>query len=93
MCDIATKHVNKRSQLHLLYRRNSEIATQILFPFIAGLRLRFRINLRRIRFTLFTLMRIRIRFFTLLFIRILVLIKVMGICDHWSSYGPCTAPF
>ncbi len=32
-----------------------------------------------------TLMRIRIPVFTLLRIRILLLIKVMRICDHWST--------
>ncbi len=39
----------------------------------------------RIRIQLFTLVRIRIQLFTYMRIRILHLVKVMRICDHWST--------
>jgi hypothetical protein len=44
----------------------------------------------QIRIYLFTLMRIRIQLYTVMriFIRILLLIKVMGICEHWSTDPP-----
>jgi hypothetical protein len=46
----------------------------------------------KIRSQLFTLMRIQIQLFILMRIRILILIKVMGICEHWSV-DPLWAPF
>jgi len=39
----------------------------------------------RIRIHIFTLIRIRIRIFTLMRIRFMFLIKVIQICDHWST--------
>jgi hypothetical protein len=45
------------------------------------------ITLMRIRIELFTSMRIRIELFTSMRIRILLL-KVTGICDHWSVNPP-----
>jgi hypothetical protein len=45
-------------------------------------------NLMRIQIQLFTFMRIRIQPVNLMLNRILLLIKVMGICDHWSIEPP-----
>jgi hypothetical protein len=42
-------------------------------------------HLMRIRIQLSTLLRIRIQLFTYMRIRILHLVKVMRICDHWST--------
>jgi hypothetical protein len=53
----------------------------------------------RIRIQLFTSIRIRIQRFTLMRIRILLLIKGMRICDHWSTdppglyFEPISLPF
>jgi hypothetical protein len=76
---------------HRKYTRSSEPGISGLFSSFGGrIFLRIRITLTRVRIQLFTLMRIRIQPFTLMRIRIriLLIIKGMGICDHWSIDHP-----